>query len=411
MADEDEALWAAGLGVIRVLRDRGHEAYLVGGCVRDRLLGRPVHDIDIATSALPEEVTGIFPRTVPTGLKHGTVTVVEGGRIFEVTTFRTESGYSDARRPDEVAFVDELREDLARRDFTINALAVDLNGEVVDLFDGRKDLADGIIRCVGDAGVRFGEDALRMLRAIRFAAEFGFDMTLTVWRGLRDQAERLGFVAMERVGSEWDRMMAGNDPDRACGLLLRSGLLACVKEPLPEAVVGRKTADMHWRPCEEFRTLGDIAESEVRWAAFIAQKGASPDEARLLCRTLRFSGKRETRIAAAVAFHRTVTMTPPDRSSFIMAILDFGRAAAVDWLEMTSLQHPYREWLTELTVTTIGQLAAKGDELARSVGKPAGPWVALLLRRLLEEVAHGRLPNEKDSLLRAAAELANSHNV
>jgi tRNA nucleotidyltransferase (CCA-adding enzyme) len=213
------------------------------------------------------------------------------------------------------------------------------------------------------------------------------------------------------VGSEWDRMMAGSDPDRACGLLLRSGLLACVKEPLPETVVGRKAANMRWRQCEEYRSLRDIGETEVRWAAFIAQKGASAEEARLLCRTLRFSGKREVRIAAAVAFDRKMMMSSPERSAFITAILDSGRAAAVDWLEMISHQQPYREWLTELTVTTMGQLAAKGDELARSVGKPAGPWVAHLLRRLLEEVAHGRLPNEKDSLLRAAAELANSNKV
>jgi tRNA nucleotidyltransferase (CCA-adding enzyme) len=402
MADEGEALWAAGLEVIRVLRDNGHDAYLVGGCVRDRLLGRPLHDIDIATSALPAEVTGVFPRTVPTGLKHGTVTVLNGGRMFEVTTFRTESGYSDARRPDEVAFVGELRDDLARRDFTINALAVDLNGTVVDLFGGRKDLSDGIVRCVGDAGVRFGEDALRMLRAIRFAAEFGFNMTLSVWRGLRGQAERLRWVSMERVGSEWDRMMAGKDPDRACGLLLRSGLLACVKETLPETIVGREAADMRWRQCQEFRRLGDIGETEVRWAALIVQKGASPEEARLLCRTLRFSGKRETRIAAAVAFHRKMESSAADHSAFISAILDFGRAAAMDWLGMICLHKPYREWLAELTVSTVGQLAVKGDELSRSLGKPAGPWVALLLRRLLEEAAHGRLANDRDSLLRAA---------
>ena len=158
------------------LRRAGYEACPVGGCVRDLLLGRAPGDWDIATSARPEAVTALFERTVPTGLKHGTVTVLLGGMALEVTTFRGESGYSDGRHPDRVTFGVGLREDLARRDFTINAMALAPDGSVLDPFGGRADLARRLIRCVGEPERRFTEDALRMLRAVRFAAQLGFSL-------------------------------------------------------------------------------------------------------------------------------------------------------------------------------------------------------------------------------------------
>lgn len=151
--------------VMNRLMGNGYKAYMVGGCVRDSLLGRPVSDVDIATSALPEQVLSLFPRVVPTGLQHGTVTVVMPTCTYEVTTFRKESGYEGHRRPEEVEFIDDLEEDLMRRDFTINAMAIDVEGELHDPFGGAADLEQRLIRCVGDAEQRFREDALRMLAA------------------------------------------------------------------------------------------------------------------------------------------------------------------------------------------------------------------------------------------------------
>jgi tRNA nucleotidyltransferase (CCA-adding enzyme) len=400
MADEAESLWAAGKEVIRVLHGRGHEAYLVGGCVRDRLLGRPLHDIDIATSARPEEVTNVFVRTIPTGLQHGTVTVLHQGKAFEVTTYRTETGYSDARRPDQVAFVNDIREDLARRDFTINAMAFGLHEEWIDPFGGRKDLAVRRIRCVGDAGKRFGEDALRMVRAIRFAAEFGFRLNLSVWRGIRSQRTRLRHVAMERVGSEWDKMMGGACPDRACELLSRSGLLSCLKEPLPEF-----TADKQDGAQDGIRPLGQINDKDIRWIAWLIRSGAASEDAVKLCRALRFSSKRETRITASVTFHRRLARSFCDRSAFVNAVLDLGRPAVEDWLETRGQPEPFREWLADLVVHSVGQLAVRGDELARYLDRKPGPWVARLLRGLLEEAAMGRVRNEREALLHSASDL------
>lgn len=406
---DDEALWAGGMDVVRMLHAGGYEAYLVGGCVRDRLLGRPLGDIDIATSALPEHVAALFDRTIPTGLRHGTVTVMQGGRSYEVTTFRTESGYTDARRPDEVVYVRDIREDLARRDFTINAMAFGLDGEWVDPYGGRSDLARRVVRCVGDPLQRFGEDALRMVRAIRFAAALEFRIAKSAWRGILAQAPRLRHVAMERIGAEWDKMMAGPHPGRACGLLIRSGLLACLREPLPAAAfVALETgcgADASANG--GIRRLDGLAEPDVRWMAFLAAAGYGSREAADACRSLRMSGKRASRIAAGVAFRYRMKAEAaddvPDRAAFAIAVLDLGRQAAQDWLAMEGGEAAEcRAWLEELPADSAKQLAVRGDELASLLSREPGAWVAPALRKLLEDVALGRVANEKEALLQAA---------
>lgn len=162
--------------IIKTLERAGFEARYVGGCVRDTLLNRPIHDWDIASQALPEDVMHLFAHCVPTGLKHGTVTVLLDGVSAEVTTYRLDGAYHDGRHPDGVRFVRSLADDLARRDFTINAMAMDESGAITDLFGGRDDLTRHVIRCVGDPETRFREDALRMLRAYRFAAQLGFSL-------------------------------------------------------------------------------------------------------------------------------------------------------------------------------------------------------------------------------------------
>ena len=207
------------------LRRAGYEACPVGGCVRDLLLGRAPGDWDIATSARPEAVTALFERTVPTGLKHGTVTALLGGMALEVTTFRGESGYSDGRHPDRVTFGVGLREDLARRDFTINAMALAPDGSVLDPFGGRADLARRLIRCVGEPERRFTEDALRMLRAVRFAAQLGFSIEKGTLDAIRRSARRAENLSGERIKAELEKILLSPRPELA-GELLRLGLLA-----------------------------------------------------------------------------------------------------------------------------------------------------------------------------------------
>ncbi|WP_125605835.1 CCA tRNA nucleotidyltransferase [Lapidilactobacillus bayanensis] len=197
------------LPILQQIEAHGYEAYFVGGSVRDTLLGKSIADVDIATSAFPAEIKEIFPKTIDTGIKHGTVTVMVQGIGYEVTTFRTESGYQDFRRPDHVTFVRSLRQDLQRRDFTINALAVRADGLIIDEYQGLADLAAKRIRAVGNADERFHEDALRMMRAVRFASQLGFEITTDTYVSLLHNAELLQKIAVERIHTEFEKMMVG----------------------------------------------------------------------------------------------------------------------------------------------------------------------------------------------------------
>ena len=197
--------------VLHTLNGAGYEAFVVGGCVRDILRGVMPHDWDITTSALPEETMALFPHfAIPTGLKHGTVTVLSGSYPCEVTTYRADGEYTDHRRPDGVTFTRSLREDLARRDFTVNAMAMDETGEVVDPFGGREDLRAHILRCVGEPAKRFSEDALRILRALRFAATLGFSIEYETKEAIFSLKDDLHYVAAERVREEITKLLLGD---------------------------------------------------------------------------------------------------------------------------------------------------------------------------------------------------------
>lgn len=200
--------------ILETLAEHGHEAYIVGGCVRDMLLGRVPGDWDITTSALPDEVKRAFRRTVDTGIEHGTVTVLIGGDSFEVTTYRLDGDYEDHRHPKAVEFTPSLEEDLKRRDFTINAMAYSEKDGLIDMFGGRQDLDDGVIRCVGDPKERFDEDALRMLRGIRFAGQLLFSIEKNTLGAIRELAPTLRYVSAERIRTELTKLLISEGSDR-----------------------------------------------------------------------------------------------------------------------------------------------------------------------------------------------------
>lgn len=216
--------------ILETLQGAGFEAYIVGGCVRDALLGREPHDWDITTSALPYEVKELFPRTIDTGLQHGTVTVMCGRTGYEVTTFRVDGVYEDGRHPKEVTFTPSLAEDLKRRDFTINAMAYDGRGGLIDLFGGQKDLERELIRAVGDPAQRFSEDALRIMRAVRFSAQLGYEIEEATLKAASDLAPNLQKISAERIREELEKTLMSDRPD-----LLRTAWKAGItKEFLPE---------------------------------------------------------------------------------------------------------------------------------------------------------------------------------
>ncbi len=331
--------------ILRALNDRGYQAYFVGGYVRDSRLGRKIKDIDLATDALPSEVRQIFPRTAPTGLKHGTVTVITERHTFEVTTFRTESSYEDGRRPSAVSFIRNLEDDLRRRDFTMNAMAMDADGCLIDPFGGTKDLYDGILRCVGDPADRFNEDALRMLRCVRFAAEYGLTVAADTWRAILRCRPGLRLISMERVGAELTRIMGGSAPKRGVELLLDSGMMPYFKDDLGHDAAKWRQA-VQDPQCDRIALLGS---EELRWCFWFVLTGEAPDRTRSMLRRLKFSNRKIARIVRLIEFHRVLLReldNDPALSSkearpegwlplwWKRAALRWGAALLTDWLQV-----------------------------------------------------------------------------
>ncbi len=330
------------ISIIQSLRQKGFAAYLAGGCVRDMLVGREPKDYDVATNATPSQVMEIFPETYAVGAQFGVVLVPEPGapqapsddsqpkrHIVEVATFRSDHGYSDGRRPDEVRFASDPREDVARRDFTINGMMLDpLTGEVLDYVGGRDDLKAGVIRTIGDPGQRFGEDKLRMLRAVRFAAGFEYSIEPRTMTAIQDAASDIEAVSRERVRDELTRMLTGGHPRRALQLLDESGLLT---EVLPE-IAAMKGVE---QPAE-FHPEGDVfvhtmlvlenlpqpCPPDLAWGALLHDVGKpstfrrAPDRirfdghvevgatiARGICQRLRFSSDDTSQIIALIENH------------------------------------------------------------------------------------------------------------
>ena len=214
----------SAIDVLEKFNKAGYEAYFVGGCVRDFLLGCEFSDIDITTNALPKEVKTIFRKSIDTGIQHGTVTILVDGESYEVTTFRTEDDYIDHRTPEKVEFVSNLRDDLDRRDFTINAMALDSTGKLYDYHNGKKDLTNKIIKTVNNPNERFFEDALRMLRAFRFSSKLGFEIEDSTLDAIKKNAELIKFVSIERITNEFKKLLAGIGSKRSLELLLDSKL-------------------------------------------------------------------------------------------------------------------------------------------------------------------------------------------
>ena len=260
--------------LLDTLHAAGYAAYAVGGCVRDSLLGRTAHDWDLCTSALPQQVMELFgtEQCIPTGLQHGTVTIKYGGQLYETTTFRTEGSYTDGRHPDEVQFVPDVREDLARRDFTINAMAYNEAEGLVDPFGGQADLQNGLLRAVGEPQQRFTEDALRILRLYRFAARFGFALDAATARAARQLAPHLDCISAERIQEELAKLLAAPQP----GAYLEPAVLAVV---LPELTPENLTAAT---PVVDACPAGE-ENLPVRWAALLGALGET-DTRRVLKR-------------------------------------------------------------------------------------------------------------------------------
>ena len=390
------------------LHAAGHAAYAVGGCVRDSLLGQTPHDWDLCTSATPEQVLELFGEAhcIPTGLQHGTVTVKHGGELYEITTFRTEGAYSDGRHPDHVAFVPDVKEDLARRDFTINAMAYNAEEGLIDPFGGQSDLAVGIVRAVGEPQRRFEEDALRILRLYRFAARFGFAIDPATGQAARALCRHLDCVSEERIAEELSCLLAAPAP----GAYLEAEVLAVIFPELDAAEL------------PESRRILDALEPgmehvPVRLAALLCPLGEAGARAalkRLKCSNA-LTGTVATLVREAAAGMPGAALTLTARRF----LSRYDLATITDLTALCSARHPeqaeafaaLQQEAARLVETNaccrINQLAVNGRDLMDAGIRP-GPGLRRVLDALLEQVLTGQLPNEKAALLAAAAQVAAS---
>ena len=426
--------------LLDTLHAAGYAAYAVGGCVRDSLLGRTAHDWDLCTSALPQQVMELFgaEQCIPTGLQHGTVTIKYGGQLYETTTFRTEGSYTDGRHPDAVQFVPDVREDLARRDFTINAMAYNEAEGLVDPFGGQKDLQNGLLRAVGEPQQRFTEDALRILRLYRFAARFGFALDAATARAARQLAPHLDCISAERIQEELAKLLIAPQP----GAYLEPAVLAVV---LPELTPENLTAA---KPVLDACPAGE-KNLPVRWAALLGALGET--DTRRVLKRLRCSNAcieetavlvRETAgegVCGSFSEDRPLGWDPAAAGSragdgmarfvseekasahpgdiHLRQILGrYGLCTVERLCALCAALHPQnapdcalaaqraRQLEADGVCCRVSQLAVNGRDLM-AAGIPAGPALRRVLEALLDGVIRAEYPNEKTALLAAAQKI------
>ena len=428
--------------LLDTLHRAGYAAYVVGGCVRDSLLGLTPHDWDLCTSALPQQVMELFgaQRCIPTGLQHGTVTVKQSGALYEITTFRTEGTYTDGRHPDEVHFVPDVREDLARRDLTINAMAYNEKEGLVDPFGGQADLQSGIVRAVGVPRQRFTEDALRILRLYRFAARFGFAIDPPTAQAAQELCAHLDCVSVERIEEELAKLLSAPAPaaylnEKILGVVLpelSSEALAAAKPVVDACPAGAENL-----PIRLAALLYSLGEDGIRCTlkrlrcsnALIEEAAVLVREARGCDGSFLFGHDSGHSIARPIAFgnrvppQRTVlreTTVTPDFTIYARRLLGKYNLCTVQRLAAlgTALQ-PERAAdfaaLSELAeqldadgvCCRVSQLAVNGRDLM-AAGVPAGPGIRKVLEALLDGVIREEYPNERQALLAAVQQLAAS---
>ncbi len=388
------------------LHAAGYKAYAVGGCVRDSLLGQTPHDWDLCTSARPEQVMELFgeEHCIPTGLQHGTVTIKQDGNLYETTTFRTEGSYTDGRHPDHVAFVPDVREDLARRDFTINAMACNDQEGLIDPFGGQDDLRRGIVRAVGVPKQRFEEDALRILRLYRFAARFGFSIDPATGQAAKELCGHLDCVSLERIEDELSRLLAAPQPGR----WMEPEIFAVV---LPE-LAPLEEPERFAQTTRILDALPAGAENLViRLAALLAPLGEAGTRKAL--KRLRCSNEKINETSLLVRENR---LKPEPEHLRLQARRLLGRLSpeqlhrlillcSAEWPDragaFAALGVEAEQLTAEHACCRVADLAVNGRDLI-ALGVQPGRGMKTILDALLEAVVTERLPNEKEPLLDAA---------
>lgn len=434
--------------IVKTIQAAGFEAYVVGGCVRDSLLGREPQDWDITTSATPEQVKALFPRTVDTGLQHGTVTVLQDREGFEVTTYRIDGKYEDNRHPSEVTFTPNLEEDLLRRDFTINAMAYNDEAGLVDYFGGREDMRIGVIRCVGKPEERFEEDALRILRAIRFAAQLGYHIDAYTVTAIRKLASNLNNISVERIQAELMKIMMSPHPDYLRGAYAM-GITKVILPELDRAMETQQYHPHHIYSVGEhiLRSLKSVPADKVLRLTMLMHDMGKPDTltvdedgithfhghakvsaemAGKILRRLKFDNDTINMVCRLVMYHDYGNDVEPDARIVRHAVNKIGEdafpllfeikyadiSAQSDYMRQQKLERLekwkllYAEMREKQDCVTLKNLAITGHDLIAAGMKP-GKELGDVLQKLLALVLDDPSCNTKEKLLAEAEKLTN----
>jgi tRNA nucleotidyltransferase (CCA-adding enzyme) len=386
--------FAKALHIIKQLKAHGHDAYFVGGAVRDFLLRRPIGDVDIATSALPEEVMRIFPKTIGVGVEHGTVMVLHEGTPYEVTTFRTEGKYEDYRRPQSVTFVRSLHEDLKRRDFTMNAIAMDEHGQIIDPFAGQEAIQMKIIQTVGDAKERFSEDALRMMRALRFVSQLGFYLSEETKEAIQELAPLLAHISVERITVEFEKLLQGAYSQEALSLLVETNLYKYMPGLSEKRAQLKQLASYNW-------TL--LTERAEYWGLFAYLL----DVQQTLIPFLRLWKLPNQLIKDVQTILNILEEIKQNNDWTKEKLYRYGLTHALSAEKIRSLlsgekidinMAKLRQLFDSLPIKERKELAINGNDLMKWFNKRGGPWVAEMLTLVENAIISGEIENNEEQI-------------
>ena len=363
------------IDILKIFNRNGYEAYFVGGCVRDYLLGEEFSDIDITTNALPEEVKKIFRKSIDTGIQHGTVTILVNGEGYEVTTFRTEDEYTNHRAPEKVEFVSNLREDLDRRDFTINAMALDSNGKLYDYHKGESDLTCKVIKTVNNPNDRFYEDALRMLRAFRFSSKLGFEIEKDTLEAIKKNAELIKFVSIERIVNEFKKLLSGKGNLRSLELLLDSKLNTYI--PF----------------LEEIEIVQDFSKCSFCQSLYILSK--INDISFDILKELKLSNKEVKLIKEFDKINTDFVRKIP----LELILYKYNFEDVVFIAEYFSYNNRNNIENCKLTINSFDEVDITSQEIISTIGEKPGPWIKSVVSELEHEILLNRLDNNRKDIL------------
>lgn len=377
--------------IIQKLEEQSFEAYFVGGSVRDYLLNRSIADVDIATSATPEEVKSIFPVTVDTGIEHGTVLVIYNGKGYEVTTFRTETEYIDHRRPETVKFIRSLTEDLKRRDFTMNAIAMNIHGEIIDPFHGRLALQNRMIECVGNANERFQEDALRMMRAIRFVSQLNFSLEQETKIAIKANAQLLQHIAVERIFQECTKLFQGKNKNQAIQFLYECNLW----NYLPEL---KNHQDL--LPCFQKWKINQLSEKQVWLLLLFLSKTNNPTG---FLKSWRMPTKKISYLSKALFFlHKRLkeewTIYSHYQATKEISIDVESVYQMIQNQSGENIEQKISEIFLSMPIQKPEEMKVTGADLMLWFDRPGGPWIKRALEMIEKAILQKKISNEKGAI-------------